>query len=41
MFARRLDPPVNNMCFYFATTEMRSDLCVFSYIFIKKLPVRV
>ena len=30
MFAPRLDPPVNNMFFYFAKTEIRSDfMCVF------------
>ena len=30
MFAPMLDPLVNNMCFYFAKTEITSDFkCVF------------
>ena len=41
MFASSLDHPVNNVCFYFAKTEIRSDFkCVF-YSYIKKLPIRV
>ena len=32
MFALRLDPLVNNMCFYFVITEIRSNFkCVFLY----------
>ena len=34
MFAPRLDPPDNNMCFYFAITEIRSDFtCVFLQLY--------
>ena len=31
MFVPSLDNPVNNMCFYFAITEIRSD---FMYVFL-------
>ena len=47
MFAPSLDHhPVNNMCFYCAKTEIRSDFkcCFFSssfYSYIKKLPITV
>ena len=32
MFAPSLDHPVNNMCFYFAKTEIRSDI---KFVFIE------
>ena len=31
MFAQSLDHPVNNMCFYFAKTEIRLD---FKYVLL-------
>ena len=40
MFARSLDHPGNNMCFYFAKTEIRLD---FNFVFIvifKSCPLR-
>ena len=41
MFAPSLDHPVNNMCFCFAETEIRSDFkCVF-IVLLKKLPITV
>ena len=34
MFVPRLDPPVNNMCFCFAKTEIRSAFkCVFLLLY--------
>ena len=40
MFAPSSDHPVNNMCFYFAKTEIRSDFkCVFIVI-LKSCPLR-
>ena len=42
MFAPSLDHPVNNMCFYFAKTEVRSDFKCHSFlIVIKKLPITI
>ena len=40
MFAPSLDHPDNNMCFYFAKTEIRLDfMCVyFNYIFSSPEP---
>ena len=32
MFAPRLDPLVNNMCFYFSKTEIKSD---FKWVFLQ------
>ena len=41
MFAPSLDHPVNNMCLYFAKTEIRLDFKCVSYSYIKKLPITV
>ena len=40
MFALRFDPLVNNLCF-FAKIEIKSDLSVFLYSYIKKLSTLV
>ena len=39
MFAPRLDPPVNNICFYFAKTEIRLYVC-FRIVILKNCPSR-